>query len=306
MKNPASLYIKLILVTLFWGGTFIAGRIASAALAPAVSAFGRFLVASLFLAAVLWSRGRGWPRPSRRQWGLILAGGLTGIVLYNLFFFSGLRLIEANRASLIVALNPIVIMLSAGLLGMERLTGRRILGALIALTGVTVVLTRGDFSSIRGSLGLGEVLIFGCVFSWSAYTLIGRKLVGSLSPLVVTTYSVLAGCAGLFFLAAPNLGQAQGAPLPVWLAIAFLGIFGTGLGFVWYYDGVKAIGAGRAGIFINLVPGWAVLLSALLLGEQIVPATLIGGVVIVAGVTLANLPARQKRLEAGPPPVMGD
>jgi drug/metabolite transporter (DMT)-like permease len=297
MGNSPRLYLKLVLVTLFWGGTFIAGRIASAALAPAPGAFGRFVVAALFLVAVLWSRRGGWPKLDRGQWGLILAGGLTGIVLYNLFFFSGLRLIEANRASLIVALNPIMIMLSAGLLGMERLTGRRLLGALIALAGVAVVLTRGDFSALGGSIGLGEVLIFGCVFSWSAYTLIGRKLVGALSPLVVTTYSVLAGCAGLFFLAAPDLGQFRTAPLEVWLAIAFLGIFGTGLGFVWYYDGVKAIGPSRAGVFINLVPGWAVLLSVLLLGERIVPATLIGGVVIVAGVTLANLPPRRDRLE---------
>lgn len=305
MKNSPVLYLKLVLVSLFWGGTFIAGRLASAELEPALGAFGRFVVASLFLVAVLWGRQRGWPKLRRSQWLLVLAGGLTGIVLYNLFFFSGLRLIEANRASLIVALNPIMIMLSAGLLGMERLTGRRILGALIALAGVSLVLTRGDYSALAGSIGLGEVLIFGCVFSWSAYTLIGRRLVGELSPLVVTTYSVLAGCAGLFLLASPYLGQAAQAPLNVWLAIAYLGVFGTGLGFVWYYDGVKAIGPGRAGVFINLVPGWAVLLSALLLGETIVPATLLGGLVIVAGVTLANLPQRSKQLPAEPPHIAG-
>ena len=289
MRDSMSIYVKMIFVTLFWGGTFVAGRIASQTLAPAVSAFGRFAVASLFLLVLLALREKLWSRLTVRQIVLVIGGGLTGILAYNLLFFSGLKLIEANRASLIVALNPTVIMLAAAMLGMERLTPQRIAGLLIALLGVAIVLSEGNLAAISSSIGPGELLIGGCVLSWSAYTLIGRAVVKDLSPLFFTTYSSLAGGLGLLIPASSNLGEGLTMGLVPWMAVIYLGFFGTVLGFVWYYDGVKAIGPTRASIFINLVPAWAVMLSALILGENIVLATLIGGVVIIIGVTLTNL-----------------
>ena len=289
VKASPTLYLKLVLVTLFWGGTFIAGRVASQAASTYFIAFGRFLVASLFLMIMLWRRERHRVRLTKRQILLILASSLTGIIAYNIFFLNGLRLIEANRASLIIALNPTVVMASTVLLGMERLTWQRLAGLLIALLGVALVLTEGDLLAIRGSLGLGELLIGGCVVSWAAYTLIGRSLIKKLSPLLVTTYACIAGCAGLLVPAGLSMDTFGNVQFNTWLAIAYLGIFGTGLGFVWFYEGVKTIGPTRASIFVNLVPGWAVLLSALILREEIVATTLMGGLVIVAGVMLANI-----------------
>ena len=149
MSKKKFLYLKLVLVTVFWGGTFLTGQITSKAISPVLGAFGRFLAASLFLAVVLPLREREWPRINRRQALLILAGAATGIVSYNLFFFSGLKLIETNRASLIVALNPVMIMLMASMVRMERLTVGRVIGILVALFGVSIVLTRGNLSEIQ-------------------------------------------------------------------------------------------------------------------------------------------------------------
>jgi len=287
------LYLRLVLVTLFWGGTFIAGRIAGETFDPYVTAFGRFLVASLLLLFVLWKREGGLVRLSRYQFFWILAGSLTGIVAYNLLFLRGLQLIEANRASLIIALNPVVIMSAAAVFGMERMTPTRFVGILIALVGVSIVLTQGNLTTIASTIGAGELMLAGCVLSWSAYTLIGRKLLDQMSPLAITTYACLFGCLGLGVLASARLGTViESGPLAL-LPIFYLGIFGTVLGFVWYYDGVKEIGPTRSGIFINLVPGWAVLLSALVLGEKIGAATLLGGAVIVAGVMLTNYSGRK-------------
>jgi drug/metabolite transporter (DMT)-like permease len=293
LKNPKILYFRLVLVTLFWGGTFIAGRIAGETFDPYVTAFGRFLVASVLLLLILWQREGKLARLSRQQFLWIVAGSLTGIVAYNLLFLRGLQLIEANRASLIIALNPVVIMSAAAILGIERMTRGRFAGILIALLGVSIVLTQGNLAAIGSTIGPGELMLAGCVLSWSAYTLIGRKLLEDLSPLAVTTYACVFGCIGLGVLASSRLATIfETGPMAL-LPTFYLGIFGTVLGFVWYYDGVKEIGPTRSGIFINLVPGWAVLLSAVVLGEKIGAATLFGGAVIVAGVMLTNY-ARQK------------
>lgn len=156
MQNSRLLYTRLVLVTLFWGGTFVAARLAGETFDPIVSAFGRFLVASILLLIILWQRGGGLVRLSRQQFLLIIGASLTGIVAYNFFFFRGLQLIEANRASLIIALNPVVIMSAAAILGTERMTLGRFAGIVIALLGVGIVLTNGKLAGIGSTAGLGS------------------------------------------------------------------------------------------------------------------------------------------------------
>jgi drug/metabolite transporter (DMT)-like permease len=73
-----------------------------------------------------------------------------------------------------------------------------------------------------------------------------------------------------------------------WVSLAYLGLGGTALGFSLYYIGIKKIGASRAGIFINLVPVFSILLSWFILGETIRPAVLAGGLLVLTGVTMAN------------------
>ena len=73
-----------------------------------------------------------------------------------------------------------------------------------------------------------------------------------------------------------------------WGNILFLGIFGTALGFVWYYQGIESIGATRAGLFINLVPISAIFMAFLLLGEPVTVSLLAGTVMVLTGVYLTN------------------
>ncbi len=80
-----------------------------------------------------------------------------------------------------------------------------------------------------------------------------------------------------------------------WAALSYLGIFGTALGFTWYYRGITAIGASRAGIFINMVPVFGVLLSWLILAETFKPSVITGGLLVLGGVMLANSSGWKKK-----------
>jgi drug/metabolite transporter (DMT)-like permease len=79
-----------------------------------------------------------------------------------------------------------------------------------------------------------------------------------------------------------------------WLNLAYLGIFGTVLGFVWYYEGIQKIGATRAGLFINFVPISAVLLAFLLLKEPLTNSLLAGTLLVSGGVYLTNRRAHHR------------
>jgi drug/metabolite transporter (DMT)-like permease len=283
-------YVRLFLVAFFWGGTFVAGRSLAGVVHPVSAAFFRFSIASLLLLVVTWKR-EGLPRLTARQLLVVTALGATGILAYNLFFFNGLRLISAGRASLIIALNPVFITLVSAMIHKEPLSVRRVMGILLSLTGAIIVITRGQPLSIfDGGIGRGEFLIFGCVLSWTLYSVIGKTAMRGLTPLVAVCYSSLAGTL-LLLVAAVRQGsfaEAVSYPPAAWLSLAYLGMFGTVIGFLWYFQGIQLIGPSRAAVFINFVPVNGVLLATLILGEPLTLSLLSGGVLVVTGSYLAN------------------
>jgi drug/metabolite transporter (DMT)-like permease len=284
-------YARLVAVPAIWGGTFIAGRIVALAVPAAVGSLLRYLVAvAALLAAARWLE-EGLPRLSRRQARGTLLLGATGIFAYNLFFLGALARLPASRTSLIIALNPVVTIAAASLLTGERMSARRWLGVAVALAGVWIVISRGDvLGSVGGKIGTGELLMFGGVCSWAAYTLIGRRILAGLSPLAATTYASLWGTGLLALAAAPALGalRATDLTLPVVLSVLYLGVLGTSVAFVWYYQAVQRLGAARTVIFNNLVPVFGASFGVLLLGEPLLPSMLAGGLIAVAGVMLVT------------------
>lgn len=286
------IYLKLSCVPVIWGGTFIAGRIVAAHLPPATAASIRYLLATLaLLVALHLSQGlRSLVQITGRQLLGTMALGATGIFAYNLFFFSALALLPAGRASVIVALNPAVTLLVAAALMGERLSTTRWLGVGLALAGVWVVVTRGDFSQLTQAIGRGELAMLGAVCAWAAYTLLGRRLLQGLSPLVATLWASIWGMLFLMGMAWRELPTLQASAFTpeVLASLAFLGLLGTALAFVWYYEGIRQLGAARTVVFNNLVPVFAVLISWLVLNEPLNPSLIAGGAMALSGVFLVN------------------
>ena len=301
MKNTSTSlttsYIKLIMTAFFWGGTFIAGKVVVRDVGPGSAAFLRFALAFMILLFLTVKSEKRLPRINLKQFGFVLLLGLTGVFTYNIFFFKGLKVIDAGRAALIIALNPICICLLSACFFKERLTILKIIGILISVSGAIVVISRGNFSGIfSGGLGLGELYIFVCVLSWGGYSVIGKVVMKELSPLVAVTWSTLVGTLLLLLPAVSeglfnNILSFSGLD---WAALFYLGFFGTVVGFVWYYEAIRIIGATRAGLFINFVPISAIILAFLFLGEPVTMSLLTGALLVSSGVYLTNLPAKSR------------
>jgi len=257
-----------------------------------------FFVASILLLLWLYIKEGNFPRLSLRQWGLTFFAGVTGIFLYNIFFFAALAEIPAGRTALLVSLNPIFTAIILFIFFKERLSGVHWFGIILALFGVTIVISHGDMINtlvnLSNALGKGELLMLGAVLSWSIYTILGRFTLKNLNPLVATTYAT---CIGFILLLLVTLYQYTNMPAEVFIelltwknttSILYLGILGTVLAFVWYYQGVAVIGASRAAIFTNLVPVFGVLLGFFFLKEPILWSMFIGGVITIIGVTITN------------------
>jgi drug/metabolite transporter (DMT)-like permease len=260
------------------------------AVPPAVGSLLRYVAASAaLLVAALWAEGR-LPRLDRRQLLATVALGATGICAYNLFFLGALSRLPASRSSLIVALNPVVTIAAASLLFGERMSPRRWAGVALALAGVWIVVTGGDpLQLLAGAIGAGELMMFGAICCWAAYTLIGRSIRG-LTPLAATCYASLFGTVMLAIAAAPALPGLDPAALTAGVvgAILYLGVLGTAVAFVWYYRAVQVLGPARTVIFNNLVPVFGAVFGVSLLGEPLSASMLVGGAIAVAGVMVVS------------------
>ncbi len=284
------IYLKLVLMAVFWGGAFVAGRSVSQALDSWSASFLRFAMASLILGGMVLFRNPGLIRKLRFR---DIAGtallGLTGIAMYNVFFFSGLRLISAGRASAIITNNPIVVLLLSALVFREKIKPAALLGILLSVTGACMVIFRGQIQLLlQGSVGRGELFILGCVFSWAVYSIMGKTLLKNMPPLHAT---FLATLFGTLLLAVPALrsGVLQQIPnlgFTVWMQLLYLAFCATVLGFVWFYDGVRAIGPTRASQFVNLVPVNAMILSLIFLHEPVTWSLAAGTALVITGVVI--------------------
>lgn len=291
MRHATSvIYVKLLLTAFFWGGTWIAGRVAVQDASPLAVASWRFLIATLALGSLLILR-EGWPRWTVRQWLTLASLGLSGVFFYNIFFLYGLQRVEAGRGALVVALIPAIIALADALFFGVPMSPKKALGIALALFGCLLVVTHGQPARLfKGEVGFGEWLLMGSVLSWVSYTLISRQLARSFSALAMTFGGCLTGWLMLTVAALldGSLFRLAETGWRGWSSIVFLGLFGTAIAFTWYSQAISRIGTTKAAAFINLVPVSAVLLGALLLDERLGAAVLSGGAIVIAGVILTN------------------
>lgn len=284
------IYLKLLGTMAFWGGTFIAGRMLAGVVPPFSAAFLRFLLATVLLLVLLSSYEKRFPRLNLKQLAAVLLLGLTGVLGYNIAFFTGLETVSAGRAGLIIALNPVGIALISALFGLEVLRPAKVFGVLTSVIGAILVISDGDPALLSKGVGRGELILLGCVLCWALYSVIGRQAMKGLSPLTAVTYSSLAGTLLLSPLAFVEGVQNEifNYGLKAWGSLCYLAVLGTVVGFIWYYQAIKDIGAVRAGVFINFVPLFAMLFGFLLLGESMTARLLQGGALVIIGAWITN------------------
>jgi len=290
-------HLQLFGTGFFWGGTFVAGRIVARDVGPYSASFLRFALASVMLLAVVYRMERRLPKPRPADILPLVLMGMTGVFAYNVCFFKGLQIINAGRAALIVANNPVFIALFSAILFKERLTVFRVAGIILSVTGAMVVISRGNLiEALGGGIGVGELWILGCVASWVLYSLIGKTTVAHITPLVSVCYSSIAGT---LMLAVPAFSEGLSSQIKTfgpneWGGLVYLSLFGTVLALTWYIEGIKRIGPTKASIFINFVPVSAVFLSFLILHEPLTYSLLLGLVLVSFGVYLTNARLRMQ------------
>ena len=287
-------YIMLTVATVAWGGAFVAAKMVVTELHPMVAAAARFWLAFLCLLPLMLWKERAKAVVSRQCWPMLIFLGFSGIFLYNLLFFQGLKISAAMDGSLLVACGPVLTAVLSGLFLKEQLVLRQALGFLVSLSGVVVIVTKGVPTALLAwDVNPGDLMLICSALTWSFYSVAGKVAMKELSPMVTTTYGMGIGALMLTITAVPHLSNDAFAAITIKsvLGLGYLAVMASALGFVLWFEGIKRLGASRAAIFQNLVPLSGAILAILLLGEQLEIFHPIGAVLILGGVYLVTRPA---------------
>jgi drug/metabolite transporter (DMT)-like permease len=274
------------------GGAFTVGKLAVAGLAPATVALLRYLLAVVLFTGLLLAQRKPWPRPGRGDWALIAGMGLSAVAGYNLLFLNALRLAPAAEGGLIVPGSAPVFLALVSAAVFREIPGRRsLVGLGLASAGLAVLFTAGGGLAGGGlSRRLGELLYLAGGCCWAIFYLCARGLKGRVHSLPANAYAAAIGLVVLAPLAL--FGDGEAALRHVGFAglaeAGYLAVFATVLLLWANVRGVEHVGATRAAPFAYVAPVAAVLTAAVVLGERLLLAQLVGGALALAGTWLAS------------------
>lgn len=286
MSVPAA-YLGIILI---WSTTPLAVQWSTQGTGFAFAVFARMAL-GLALAALLLAVWRvGFPLHARARRSY-LAGGLGLFGAMTLVYW-GARYIHSGLISVLFGLSPLMTgVLAAFWLGERALTPLRLAGMTLGLLGLATIFAQGEGAGgARAAQGLVALLL--AVFVYSA-SLVWVKRIGDDSPPLATTAGTLAVSLPLFGLVwwATGSGMPAELPLRTGVAIAYLGVFGSVLGFALYYYVIRHMEAGHVSLITLVTPVLALLLGQALNGEEIGIRVWLGAALITGGLVLHQWPA---------------
>src|SRR5580700_11005314 len=255
-----------LVAVIMWGLAPVATRAAVGHLSPLPLLTLRMTAATLVLlpwAVPLFRRLR--PRSA----GRLLAAGLLGLVGYNLPVTLGLRWLPAATAGLLLATEPVWVLVLGRLFTRERGGVRPWLGSAVALVGVGVLAGPGALGAGGGRVLAGAGLVLAGTLAFGAYTIVMRPLSQEFGAIPATAASTVVGAVP--YLAAvgslPGAGLAHLGPA-VWAELAFLALGSTAAGLLLWSVAVMAGDITRVSQLLYFEPVVSVLGAAVFLGEH--------------------------------------
>jgi len=285
MKNWQIL-ILLVLCNLFWAGNYVFGKFVISEITPLWITFSRWVLALFFLFPIAYCFEKIEWEIVKKDWLLLTSMGVLGVIGYNMVLYSALAYTTATNAALVSALNPGIIVLFSVVLTGERISKLQSAGFILSLTGVLLILTNGELPRLlQANYNQGDLLMLAAVLIWTLYSLISKKI--QTPPIIATAVSsAIAVLVMAPFAIFQGINFAAIKPLALG-GIVYIILFPSVCSFVFWNLSVKAIGASKCGIFLNLIPVFTAIICVIL-GEEITIAQLLGGLLVFLGVYLTT------------------
>lgn len=290
---------QALLAVIFWGFSFIATKVALKEVHPFTLLTLRYAIGALLLLLVQLGRDRTFFKIfSPRDWihiFILAAVGVSGLGLLQAY---GLLYTTAINTGWIIAINPILITLSARFFLGEAITGKKVSGIMLGFCGIFLIISKGVFSLSLFQLAsiYGDFLVLASALAWTAFTVGGKGFISRFPSLATVTAIMISGCLIVLpmCILKGEWNNLLHLTLTAWIGILFLGIFCSGLGYLFWYSALEKRDSGVVGMYLYLEPFATLIGACLLLHEEVRWITLVGGGLILCGVFLATHTASRR------------
>lgn len=294
-KKEILAFASALGATFFWSFSFVWFKIAYKGYEPITVVIFRLAISALLITLIAWFLKR-LQKPSKKDFGLFVLMAFFEPFLYFIGESYGLKYISSTVAAVIVATIPLFSPVFAWYFYKEKVRWMNGIGLLFSFAGVGLVVLNGSFQLDASPLGVG--LEFMAVFAAIAYSIVLRNLVGRYNTLSIIAYQNIIGIV-LFlpiWLALDFKGFVQRPFHPeAFRAIILLAVFSSTLAFVFFTQSIRQIGVNRSNTFINLIPVFVAVLSFFILNEELGIQKILGILVVVAGLFLAQIKHKPRR-----------
>ena len=298
MRDSVLGYGSALLATMIWAGNFVVARALADLIPPWQCNFWRWLIALAALLPFAWKHlPNDWPA-IKKHWRYLSVMGILGVTLLNTFIYKAGQTTESLNMALLVPSGPVIILLLSRVLYNEPITPRRLAGMLVVLTGALILISRGDWQKLAGlHVNEGDLWTLGGVLCFGLYSLFIRQRSKDISPL---GFSVATFGLGLLYAVPFTVAEAWLLPRPeftpaVVTGLAYVGLGCSALAYWLWTVGIDRIGPVRAGMVYYSLPVFAGTASVIVLGEHVVSAQIIGGLLVVGGICAATVPLPRRK-----------
>lgn len=284
-------HFKVLLVICFWGASFAFTKKALNQMTPEILIL--FRCGLGFFTMILFRRKFGWLKDlSANIWAKLIFISFLGVAGHKTLQAYAMGYTSANHAGWLIGAIPLIVVLVMSAFFGEKIGKLRMLGFILGFIGILIVVISKQ-TDLKGTLiptGRGDILFITSCFTWAFYTILTKKWFSRFKMFDITSASMAIAffMLAFFSLLTQDISQIKFINSDGWLAVLYLGIFCSGIAYLFWNDGVEKLGPSSVSSFLYLEPFPAIAAGFIMLGEKVSSFAFLGGVVILAGVYWVN------------------
>ena len=257
----------------------------------------RFLVVCIVFFIILILIPKKFSKLHKKDILPIFILGFFGVMVYHLGLNYGEQYISPSAASLIIATIPIYVVILATIILNEKIKITKLFGIIIALVGVIIISIWGKKNiSIEIDYIFAAFAVLLAAIMGALYTIAGKKLLERYNGLSLTVYAMLLGSIGLIpfvFISPTVIDEISTMSTTAWIAVLFLGIFSTVVGYVIWYVALEMKTASSVSVYLYAIPVLSTIISYFFLGDEITYFFVLGGIFVILGLILVNMKTKK-------------
>jgi drug/metabolite transporter (DMT)-like permease len=282
-----------ILATLIWSGNFVIARSVIKDIPPVTLAFYRWLTATFIILPFAWKYFFTELKFVRQRFWFFFLAAVTGVSMFNTFvYIAGHYSTAINMAILGTCTSPIISVILARIFLHEKITGLRITGILVCITGILLLLSKGSIQNlINFRFTNGDWWILAAALTFAIYNVMVKRRPSAMHPVNFLFVVFLLGTIILipFYLYELNAMGGIEINFSNIFSILYLGLGASVICFLIWNKAIVALGAGRTALFGNLIPVFSSTEAVILLNEKITTIHIFSFILVVAGLVIANI-----------------